>query len=799
MSFFDFNTALPPENGKEYNDEEEKYGQMDLLMEEKYKYGDELQEEEDEDNNETFGDSNNHMIDEEFDFTQAGNAFFQLEEKQIKRSPPPKKENPSSWNQSTSQFHAKQQNQYQLPQQYGQEQQQHIVSVRKKNSIQDIWKKNPQMGSQNYQMPTLQAQMKQQFQSHQQHQPHFQQQQQNMIRQQYQMQQTHSKHISNQVQQQRQHQQTMSVEELESQLLYSRKPGGPENAMSLEEVEAAMLSKRQLKFQHEVDMEILKQQRLRQQQQREYTTGRLTPPTDFGSPKQVKSAYQSENNTRQFERDRQYSNDRQQRPSNFNSMRSLSHGMGRKEGQIMNQFEKELIAKIQISQLVSQDPYTDDFYYVVYSGLKNPQHHQEVGQQKVSSNSFDKNLNWQQNMLLNNNGAKVSLENAIKTQMQRLIDGRKQQKPKGTSLSLEGALGKIALNSTKTPKKQMEVKLSDKLSNLDSKSSGKKSVSASNTIVSKKNVLKNIESVFTAVLNLEHLKRKLSGEALDLSSEMDEETKQGKWNKEYEENVDALVTNLHFTEAISLDTPHPLTHFIHYAKGKKIIPRAVRYLTPELTLRFLSTLLSRFEGLDVCHIPIGILNEEVELFMMTVIPPFVQVISEVNLAVVNNFMRILLERHPTQWLTKSKIGLATLTMLLSRAEILKQTYPNGGVGVLEVNSWTELYNFLFNSLQNNFLGIFPSFSKLLKTAKVTPTQLAQSVDQDEVYVWQFLAALAVGATIPDHQRILVIEVREKVVECSKQEGNVKALGNVNLFLNALGLGIDAAQLAAQLS
>jgi hypothetical protein len=38
--------------------------------------------------------------------------------------------------------------------------------------------------------------------------------------------------------------------------------------------------------------------------------------------------------------------------------------------------------------------------------------------------------------------------------------------------------------------------------------------------------------------------------------------------------------------------------------------------------------------------------------------------------------------------------------------------------------------------------------------------------------------------------------REKVIETSKKTDNTKAVANVNLFLNALGLGIDANQLAA---
>ena len=53
----------------------------------------------------------------------------------------------------------------------------------------------------------------------------------------------------------------------------------------------------------------------------------------------------------------------------------------------------------------------------------------------------------------------------------------------------------------------------------------------------------------------------------------------------------------------------------------------------------------------------------------------------------------------------------------------------------------ELYNHLFAVLQSYFLTLFPS-----------------GATADDHYVWQFLAALAVGA-LPEQQHILVSEVR----------------------------------------
>ncbi|CAG8715446.1 15051_t:CDS:2, partial [Funneliformis mosseae] len=93
----------------------------------------------------------------------------------------------------------------------------------------------------------------------------------------------------------------------------------------------------------------------------------------------------------------------------------------------------------------------------------------------------------------------------------------------------------------------------------------------------------------------------------------------------------------------------------------------------------------------------------------------------------------------------------------------------------------ELYNRLFNLLQNHFLPLFPPFN----------------IGLDDMYVWQFLAAMAVGAST-EQQHILVTEVRERVLETVMQASRLSAdkashkIANVNLFLNALGL--DASQL-----
>ena len=66
---------------------------------------------------------------------------------------------------------------------------------------------------------------------------------------------------------------------------------------------------------------------------------------------------------------------------------------------------------------------------------------------------------------------------------------------------------------------------------------------------------------------------------------------------------------------------------------------------------------------------------------------------------------------------------------------------------------------------------------------------------DDVYVWQFLAAMGVGAS-PEQQQRLVIGVKDRVMETVgvsrtlPDEMRNRRLGDVNLFMRAIGLDVE---------
>jgi DNA topoisomerase 2-associated protein PAT1 len=114
-----------------------------------------------------------------------------------------------------------------------------------------------------------------------------------------------------------------------------------------------------------------------------------------------------------------------------------------------------------------------------------------------------------------------------------------------------------------------------------------------------------------------------------------------------------------------------------------------------------------------------------------------------------------------------------------------------------------MFDHLFQLLHPNLLYLFPSTRIATLQGPTPPNPTAptlhtESLDQP---VWQFLAALSLHAT-NEQQQALVTALREKVLEnvASANKGWVAdederraKLGNVNLFLHALGL--DSSQIS----
>ncbi|KAF8975815.1 hypothetical protein BGZ46_008813 [Entomortierella lignicola] len=449
-----------------------------------------------------------------------------------------------------------------------------------------------------------------------------------------------------------------------------------------------------------------------------------------------------------------------------------------KHNGLMTQSDKDFINRIQISQLVTDDPYADDFYCQVYTALRN-RHLQQMG---IPGNMMDSAAGQNDNRRRTN----VRTEQRMQQQVQRIVSDAKRN-PKRTNVTVEGALGKIAVNSVLNPRQLLQVSKRGSTNDVAAGGNSPKPPSPGPVSTKSHTVLGWIENVYTYVLALEQMRRQQPPPPRMGEEELAREAIQ-QWNEEYGVLARKMWNELRINVPIDIVHPHPFISIVNYSKGKKVIPRVLRHLLPEQTLTLLTMLVANFESLNVCKSEVyadvqG--NQEIELFMNTIVPPLLGFVSEAPFRIVAGLLALFIERNNMIWVARSKPGLAFLTLFLSRAEILKQGQGNYPIpDDREIQQWNDLYNRLFIQLQTHFSALF----------------MPKATMAEDVHVWRFLAAMAVGASV-DQQHVLVTEVREQVLDNviaaqtsrSAPEKAAQRIGNVNLFLHALGL--DASQVS----
>jgi DNA topoisomerase 2-associated protein PAT1 len=232
-------------------------------------------------------------------------------------------------------------------------------------------------------------------------------------------------------------------------------------------------------------------------------------------------------------------------------------------------------------------------------------------------------------------------------------------------------------------------------------------------------------------------------------------------------------------------TPHPFISILSHAKGKKVIPRLFRHIDEQERITVVTMIVVHLDSLSVVSHAVAspdepltpAIREEVELFSQAVMPPLFAHISESPLNIIIGLLGLILDRTNLHVVARSKIGMSLLTILISRAELLKQSAPD--VVSADWEQWADLYNRLFETVEPVLPLIFPGTAN----------------DTDDMYVWQFLAAMGVGAS-PEQQQRLVIGVKDRVMETVTVSKALPAemagarLANVNLFMRAIGLDVE---------
>lgn len=430
----------------------------------------------------------------------------------------------------------------------------------------------------------------------------------------------------------------------------------------------------------------------------------------------------------------------------------LSKGNG-----LMTPQDKNFITRIQLQQLMTatgnaaeHDPdafLSEDFYYQVYNQIENRP--RQNPQQPLS--------NFAQTYLLRTGGRQGGMGRRqrggdshvqrMEQQVQRAVEAAKA-KPKNKQLVIEGSLGKISFSNAKTPKPLLNIRRHDS-SDVTQRQNIKRAPQAPLSTTDRKAILKNLEAVYSTLMRIEDHDRRLPAPPTEDS---DPATVQNvvNWQQTFQDLSQQLWMELKVTEPIMPESAivHPFIAFLSYPKGKKAIPRIFNHIDENQRLTILTMIMVNLDNLDVIRLaqphmtalqPSSLLREQIDIFLQAVMPSLFSYVTEAQLNIVIGLLGLVIERANLNAVAHTRVGLEILTMLLSRAAIVRATeVPDDQAW----EQWLNTYNHFFDLVEPVLGDIFPA---------------SVNAGQDE-YVWQFLAASGSGAS-PEQQQRLVLAVK----------------------------------------
>ncbi|KAH9897141.1 topoisomerase II-associated protein PAT1 [Xylariomycetidae sp. FL2044] len=460
-----------------------------------------------------------------------------------------------------------------------------------------------------------------------------------------------------------------------------------------------------------------------------------------------------------------------------------------KDNGLMTPQDKSFITRIQLQQLVSAtgDPgehgtdaaLAEDFYYQVLSSLRAS--HRPNPNQPLSN--FAQTYLFQTGtrhggMRRPGRGPENHMQR-MEQQVQRAVEAAKN-KPKNKQLVIEGSLGKISFSNAKTPKPLLNIKRTDSGTDTSRPGSGHRPQTGREP--DKKETLRDIENVFATLLKLEDLTRHLGPPPQDGIPSQEFIDRQAEFQLLNEELWDKLKVH----EPIGATAVHPFIAFISYAKGKRALQRVFRHLNHEQRKTILTMLVVHLDQLDVvrgCPVRTGepvtvnaATRESIETFSQAIMPGLFMLFNELGLQIVTGVLDLILQSTNIDLVARTRIGISLLTMILSRAELIKQS---GQANEKEWHQWVASFNQFFNALEPTLPHIFPG----------------TVASGEDIYVWQFLAAIGIGAS-PDEQQRLVLAVKDRVMDTVGLSKTLppdmakERLDNVNLFMLSIGLDVE---------
>ncbi|KAI0046018.1 hypothetical protein FA95DRAFT_1680073 [Auriscalpium vulgare] len=508
---------------------------------------------------------------------------------------------------------------------------------------------------------------------------------------------------------------------------------------------------------------------------------------------------------------------------------------------LMTQSDKDFITRIQVSQLVTQDPYADDFYAQVYGAILRSRLGLQASDERVLK--FGSGGGVGLGLGQKSAGRRPNAMQKMEQQVERIVNNARLREHDKAPHSLQGALGKTSGRSYKAaPRQLLQVDTNGATSpttshphiskedaiRMDREGAAKEAAKMGaealgvsdpeETVrrdpLTSKETLAILEKLYDLVLNIEQLRREQP------PSDSEDFEAVGIWNARLNESIHQLWDGLRVMVPLETSNPHPFISLITPTKGKKLLPRVSRHLSSQQMLTMLTLLVACFSQMDiVIDAPLldaphespaqAELERQTQAFLGSVVQSILPVVAKAGLRLVSGLLGLLMERSDIVAITQTRPGLAVLTLFLSRVELIKQSMSSAtDLSELpsqeETEQWELMFDHLFQLLHPNLLFLFPSTrigASLSALPPDAPPVAALHTDALDQPVWQFLAALALHSS-NEQQQALVTALRGKVLEnvasankgwVASEDERLAKLGNVNLFLHALGL--DSSQIS----
>ncbi|KAI0954891.1 hypothetical protein AcW1_006649 [Taiwanofungus camphoratus] len=374
---------------------------------------------------------------------------------------------------------------------------------------------------------------------------------------------------------------------------------------------------------------------------------------------------------------------------------------------LMTQSDKDFITRIQVSQLVTQDPYTDDFYAQVYGAVFGSRLGMQSAEDRVLK--FGSGGGVGLGLGQKGPGRRQSAMQRMEAQVERIVNNARMREKEKISLnSLQGALGRTSGRSYKAaPRQLLQVDSGNPSTspNVSSHAHISKSDAATqdgvgaareaakigrealgsaadtNGLVHKdplthRETLVILERLYDLVLEIEQRRR-------EQPASEEEETFQA-WNVEFTALVEQLWDGLRVMVPLEISDPHPFISLLTPIKGKRILPRVARHLSTQQMLTVLTLLVACFSQLDVViQAPLldsldgtkeqADVEAQTQAFMASVVQSILPVVAKASLRLVSGLLGLLLDRSNIIDVARTRPGLALLTLFVSRVEIIKQS------------------------------------------------------------------------------------------------------------------------------